>query len=342
MGPVRLHQIPNQRNSMVPHLDLSHRRSWNTSIPTLCASECHNTHHLWQTATPNFSANSNHSITLQTLTLPIATTKCDDVASAESVSSASIRTTTIATRVTTRLDAATPTVSSARNGGDNANSGSATSLSQAQASGVTAASLVVLALIIAACVCFAKRHSRIGLWFRSGWDGSISSRPPLRQTMRTGQLLRCDVEVARHRNTLLHHGDRGPRGADEQMHAHAFEEHRPDPSAAGYRQNLRSVSELSLRDEDMEDQSRALEAIGITDEIGELTDHALTISEVRHPVVVSSAGDHTPGLSCSRFSSSSSEADGAIDAPWHRATMPSRLYGQSNSAPWWDTRHSAV
>jgi hypothetical protein len=97
-----------------------------------------------------------------------------------------------------------------------------------------------------------------------------------------------------------------------------------------------------LRDENIEDQSSTLEAIEITDEIGELTDHVLTISEVRHPVVVSSAGDYTPGLSCSRFSSSSSEADGAVDGPCRRATMPSRLHGQSNSAPWWDTRHSAV
>ena len=327
---------------MAPHLDLSHRRSWNTSIPTLCASEGRSTHHLWQTATPNLSAINHDPITLQTLTLPIATTKCDDVTSAESVPSTSIRTTTIATTVTTRLDAATPTVSSATNGDDHANPGSATSLSQAQASGVTAASLVVLALVVAACVCFAKRHSHIGLWFRSGWDGSTSSRRPLCQTMRTRQLPQCDVDVARHRNTLLHRGDRGLRGADEQMHAHPFEEPRPNPSAAGYRQDPRPVSELSLRDEDIEDQSSTLEAIEITDEIGALTDHALTISEVRHPVVVSSAGDYTPGLSCSRFSSSSSEADGAVDAAWRRATMPSRLYGQSNSAPWWDTRHSAV
>jgi hypothetical protein len=327
---------------MAPHLDLSHRRSWNTSIPTPCASEGRSTPHLWLTATPNLSANSHHSITLQTLTLPIATTKCDDVTSAESVSSTSIRTTTIATSVTTRLDVATPTVSSAKNGDDHANSGSATSLSQAQASGVTAASLVAFALMIAACVCCAKRHSRVGLWFRSGWDGSTSSRPPLRRTMRTGQLPQCDVEVARHRNTLLHRGDRGLRGTDEQMHAHAFEQHQPDPSAAVRRQTSRPVSELSFRDEAIEDQSSTLEAIEITDEIGALTDHALTISEVRHPVLVSSAGDHTPGLSCSRFSSSSSEADGAVDPPWRRATMPSRLHGQSNSAPWWDARHSAV
>jgi hypothetical protein len=102
------------------------------------------------------------------------------------------------------------------------------------------------------------------------------------------------------------------------------------------------VSEISFRNEGTADQGSTLEAIGFTDEIGALTDHALTSSEVRHPVVVSSAGDYTPGLSCSRFSSSSSEADGAVDAAWRRATMPSRLYGQSNSAPWWDTRHSAV
>ena len=197
-------------------------------------------------------------------------------------------------------------------------------------------------MIIAACVCCAKCHSRVGLWFRSRWDGSTSSRPPLRRTMRTGQLPRCDVEVARHRNTLLHRGDRGLRGADEQMHAHAFEKHRPNPSAAGYRQNPRPVSELSLGDEDIEDQSSTLEAIEITDDIGTLTDHASTISEVRRPVVVSSAGDYTPGLSCSRFSSSSSEADGAFDAPCRRATMPSRLHGPSNHAPWWDIRHPAV
>ena len=327
---------------MAPHLDLSHRRNWNTSIPTFCASEGRSTHHLWQTATPNLSAINHNPITLQTLTLPIATTKCDDVLSAENASSTSIRTTTIATRVTTRLDVATPTVSSATNGDAHADSGSVTSLTQAQASGVTAASLVVLALMIAACVCFAKRHSRVGLWFRSVWDGSTSSRRPLRQTTRTGLLPRCDVEVARHQTTLLHRGDRGLREQDEQTHVRAFEEHRPNPSAAGYRQNPRPVSELSLRDEDIEDQSSTLEAIEITDEIGALTDHALTISEVRHPVVVSSAGDYTPGLSCSRFSSSSSEADGAVDAAWRRATMPSRLYGQSNSAPWWDARHSAV
>ena len=329
---------------MAPHLDLvlSQRRSWNTSIPTLCASEGHNTHHLWQTATSNLSAINHNPITLQTVTLPVATTKCDDVTSAESVLSTSIRTTTIATRVTTRLDVATPTVSSATNGDDHANSGSATSLTQAQASGVTAASLVVLALMIAACVCFAKRHSRVGLCFWNDLDDSTSSRRPLRRTMQTGQLPRCDVEVVRHRNTLLHREDRGLRGADEQMHAHAFEEHRPNPSAAGYRQNPRPVSELSLRDEDIEDQSSSLEAIEITDEIGALTDHALTISEVRRPVVISSAGDYTPGLSCSRFSSSSSEADGAFDAPCRRATMPSRPHGPSDSAPWWDVRHSAV
>jgi hypothetical protein len=197
-------------------------------------------------------------------------------------------------------------------------------------------------LIIAACVCFAKRHSRVGLCFRNDLDDSTSSRRPLRRTLQIGQLLRCDVEAARHRNTLLHRGDRGLRGADEQMHAHAFEEHRPNPSAAGYKQNPRPVSELSLRDEDIEDQSSTLEAIEITDEIGALTDHALTMSEVRHPVVASSAGDYTSGLNCSRFSSSSSEADGAVDAAWRRVTMPSRLYGQSNSAPWWDARHSAM
>lgn len=326
---------------MAPHLDLTHRKSWNASIPTLCASEGRSTHHLWQTATPNFSAIKHNPIILQNLTLPIATTKCDDVTTAESVSSTSIRTTTIATTVTTRLDVPTPTVSSATNGDDHANSGSATSLTQAQASGVTAASLFALALIIAACVCFAKRQSRVGLSFRSGWDGSTSSRPPLRRTMRTGQLRRWNAVVARHRNTLLHRGDRGFQGPDGQMHAHAFEEHRSDPSATGYRQNPRPVSELSLQDEDIEDQSSSLEAIEITDEIGALTDHALTISQVRHPVVVSSAGDYTPGLSCSRFSSSSSEADGAVDAPWRRATMPSRLHGPSNSVPWWVARHSA-
>ncbi|KAM0703894.1 hypothetical protein Q7P35_008900 [Cladosporium inversicolor] len=305
---------------MAPHLDLSHRGSWNTSIPTLCASEGRSTHHLWQTATPNLSAINHDPITLQTLTLPIATTKCDDVTSAESVSSTSIRTTTIATTVTTRLDAATPTVSSATNGDDHANPDLRHHFHKHKL----------------------LRHSRVGLWLRSGWDGSTSSRRPLRQTMRTRQLPQCDVDVARHRNTLLHRGDRGLRGADEQMHARAFEDYRPDPSAAGYRQNSRPISELSLRDENIEDQSSTLEAIEITDEIGELTGHALIISEVRHPVVVSSADDYTPGLSCSRFSSSSSEVDGVVDAPWRRATMPSRLYGQSNSAPWWDVRHSAV
>ena len=105
------------------------------------------------------------------------------------------------------------------------------------------------------------------------------------------------------------------------MHAHVFEEHRPDPSAASYRQSPRPVSELSVRDGDVEDQNSTLEAIEITDEIGALTDHALTISEVRRPVVVSSAGDYTPGLSCSRFSSSSSEAEGAVDAVWRRALV---------------------
>jgi hypothetical protein len=327
---------------MAPHLDLSHRGSWNTSIPTLCASEGHDTHHLWQTATPILSAINHDPITPQTLTLPVATTKCDDVTSTESVLSTSIRTTTIATRVTTRLDVATPTVSSATNGDAHADSGSVTSLTQAQASGVTAASLVVLALMIAACVCCAKRHSRVGLCFWNDSDDSTSSRRPLRRTMQTGQLPRCDVEVARHRNTLLHRGDRVLRGADGQMHAHPFEEPRPNPSAAGYRQNPRPVSELSLRDEDIEDQSSTLEAIEITEEIGTLTDHALIISEVRRSVVVSSASDYTPGLSCSRFSSSSSEADGAFDTPCRRATMPSRLHGPSDSAPWWDVRHSAV
>lgn len=327
---------------MAPHLDLSHRRSWNTSIPTQCNPEDRNTHRLWQTATSNLSAISHHSITLQSVTLPVATTKCDDVTSAESVSSTSIRTTTIETRATTTLDVATPTVSSATNGDDHANPGSATSLTQAQASGVTAASLIALALMIVVCVCFAKRHSRVGLCFWNDLDDSTSSRRPLRRTMRTGQLPRCDVEVARHRNTLLHRGDHGLRGADEQMHAHAVDEHRPDLLAAGYRQNSRPVSELSFRDGDIEDQSSTLEAIEITEDIGALSDRALTISEVRQPVIVSSAGDYTPGLSCSRFSSSSSEADEAVDAVWRRATMPSRLYGQSNSATWWDARHSAV
>jgi hypothetical protein len=213
MGPVRLHQIPNQRNSMAPHLDLLHRRSWNTSIPTPCDHEDRNTHHLWQTATPNLSAINHNPITLQTLTLPITTTECDDVTSAESVSSTSIRTTTIATRVTTRLDVATPTVSSATNDDDNANPGSATSHTQAQASGVTAASLIALALMIVVCVCFAKRHSGVDLCFWKDLNVSTSSRRPLRRAMRTGRLPRCDVEVAGHRNTLLHRGDRGLRGA---------------------------------------------------------------------------------------------------------------------------------
>jgi hypothetical protein len=49
-----------------------------------------------------------------------------------------------------------------------------------------------------------------------------------------------------------------------------------------------------------------------------------------------------PELSCSRFSSSLSETDGPADAPWRRATMPSRLFGQYDSAPWWDVRRLAV
>ena len=77
--------------------------------------------------------------------------------------STSIRTTTIVTRVTTRLNVVTLIVLLVTNSDNHVDLGSAISLTQAQASSVTAVSLVVLALMIAACVCFAKRHSRIGL-----------------------------------------------------------------------------------------------------------------------------------------------------------------------------------
>ena len=200
----------------------------------------------------------------------------------------------MATRVTTMGDVATPTVLSAPHGNDLTISGSAASLSQAQASGVTAASLVALTLISAACIYFAKRLHRVSLWFRSGWDDSTSQRQSLRRTMPIGQLPRCDVEAARDRDILLHRRDCELRGEDEQIHWRAFEEHQPDPSLAGYRRNSRLVSELSLRDKDTEDQSSNLEAIEITDEIGTLADHALTTSEVRHPVAISSACGYSP------------------------------------------------
>ena len=139
----------------------------------------------------------------------------------------------MATRVTTMGDVATPTVLSAPHGNDLTISGSAASLSQAQASGVTAASLVALTLISAACIYFAKRLHRVSLRLRSGWDDSTSQRQSLRRTMPIGQLPRCDVEAARDRDIVLHRRDCELRGEDEQIHWRAFEEHQPDPSLAG-------------------------------------------------------------------------------------------------------------
>jgi hypothetical protein len=63
---------------------------------------------------------------------------------------------------------------------------------------------------------------------------------------------------------------------------------------AGYRRKSRLVSELSLREKDTEDQSSTLKAIEVTDKIGTLADHALSIPKVRHPVVISSACGYSP------------------------------------------------
>lgn len=319
---------------MPPHLDLSHRKSWNTSIPRSCILDGRSIHHPWESATPDPSAISSNSITWQTLPLPTATTKCVNVGSVENVStSVGIRTTSIATRITTKLDVTTSTISLATPGDDFANPDPVTSLSQAQASGVTAASLVILVAIIAACVWFARHHSRVRLCSRKGLDDSASSRQPLRHAMRTEQVLQSDVEVVRHRDTLLHRGDGGFSGADEQTHSHTSEEHQPDLPAMDCRQNSRPVSGISSQEEGVEDVSSTLEAMEMTNEIESLADHALTISEVRHPVLVSSATSYNPGMSCSRFSISSSDVDEAADAARRRATMPS-LHCQSHSASW--------
>jgi hypothetical protein len=63
---------------------------------------------------------------------------------------------------------------------------------------------------------------------------------------------------------------------------------------AGYRRKSRLVSELFLREKDTEDQSSTLKAIEVTDKIGTLADHALSIPKVRHPVVISSACGYSP------------------------------------------------
>ena len=70
----------------------------------------------------------------------------------------------------------------------------------------------------------------------------------------------------------------------------------------------------------------------MTDEIGVLTNHALTISEVRYPVVVLLASNYTLGLSFSRFSSLLLEADRAFNASGRRTTILLRLHSLSNSA----------